>query len=661
MMIYHMTGAYPADSAVPDPDYCHYGAGVFLPLLRHLEGELQGVVRDDDPEYVHRCRVATRRIRAAMPLFPSCFPPRRRKKWERRIRILTRSLGAARDLDVQIAFVRSVLDERRAPDDPSPAVFSPAEVVSSRSSHTALAPLPDAPGITLRSRIRTWIRGRRVTGTRLPVPSDPALSPSPDPHPVPSDPAVTGLECLLLRLIQQRRVMQPAVAEVATGFIGSGVIEDFSRYLQEVKVHSLLRGTGTISQASYESVFLRIMAGIGSLLWYEQYLSDPSSVDQHHAMRIMAKKLRYTLEAYSGLYPRSLKGEIRVIKRLQDLLGDIHDCDVWTSLLPRFLDEEESRSVAFFGNHRFFDQVRPGILMLTEDRKNTRAELFRELGRYWGELKEEGFWDQFHETISSPLEFPFSGRGDGNREGPVTIAVISDVHANLPALEAVLEDAGSRGAAVLLNAGDMTGYGPFPEEVVDLIRGRHILSVAGNYDLQVLSRKWKTGRPRSREKRLAMRWAYRNLSQENRNWLKNLPRLLRLPVRGLTLLVTHGSPDSITEYLDDGTPESRLREIAARAGARVVVTGHSHRPAAREVDGVWFVNPGSVGRSEDGDTRASYALITVEPFSLTHIRVPYDIERTIAAVHSRNLPAIFARIISEGRPLDMVRESRRQS
>jgi putative phosphoesterase len=662
-----MSGRKPGDSPLPDPDYCLYGAGTFLPLLMQLETELAGVVRDDDIEYVHRCRVATRRIRAAFSLFPECFPDRRQKKWEKEIRRLTRSLGDARDLDVQVEFVRSILANRIPGKTTGLPLFSPVEEKSqslSPAQTTAVLVMDDESrgdsSRSLRSRIRFWVKDRPFLTGRTEQPDDKTRD---EPNPQkpgaifsPSDPVIPGLECLLLRLVQRRQVMQPEVARVAGDCSGSGMIEDFARYLHDLKVRAMLQGNGVHSLYSYERAFTQIMVRIADLFWFEPYLSDPSLIHQHHAMRIAAKRLRYTLEAYAGLFDDRVKEELKVIKKIQEILGDMHDCDVWIEFLSRFLDEEEERSRAYFGNTRFFDLVRPGILFLIKDRKENRGVLFENLCLYWDQLKEKGFWDKMSEKISIPMQNSFTGEIGTARSGPITIGLISDVHANLPALEAVLADAESRGAVVMLNAGDSTGYGPFPDEVANLLRSRHILSVVGNYDLSVLSKKWKNDRPRSREKQVAMRWAYHNLSLENRAWLKSLPREIRLSVRGLTLLVTHGSPDSITEYLDDGTPESRLREVASGVGARVVVTGHSHRPAAREVDGVWFVNSGSVGRSEDGDPRACYALITVDPFSLTHIRVPYDIERTVAAIRHRHLPDAFAWIVQEGRSLEMVRD-----
>lgn len=466
---------------------------------------------------------------------------------------------------------------------------------------------------------------------------------------------MAGLECLLLRLSQKRRVMQPDIAAIVTDTLERGMIQDLTRFLHDLKIRSMLRGTGTPSLYSYEQAFLHSMVRTADLFWFEPYLSDPSLIHQHHEMRIAAKRLRYTLEAYAHLFEDHLRSEIKAIKKVQEFLGDLHDCDVWIEYLPAFLKEEEERSVAYFGNHRFFRLIQPGISLLLDERRKMRGRLFDEFCGYWEQIREEGFWDHLSEKISVPVQNAFTGEVGKSTAGPVTIAVISDVHANLPALEAVLADAEKRGVAVVLNAGDMIGYGPFPDEVVSLIRSRHILSVIGNYDLSVISKKWKTGKPRSREKQVAMRWAYHNLSQENRVWLKSLSREIRLSVRGMILLVTHGSPDSITEYLDDGTPETRLLEIASDLGARVVVSGHSHRAAAREAGGVWFVNPGSVGRSEDGDPRACYALITVDPFSLTHIRIPYDVERTVSAIRERHLPDSFTRIVREGRPLEMVR------
>ena len=115
--------------------------------------------------------------------------------------------------------------------------------------------------------------------------------------------------------------------------------------------------------------------------------------------------------------------------------------------------------------------------------------------------------------------------------------------------------------------------------------------------------------------------------------------------------MTHGSPDQIDEHLDQGTPESRLRGSRKSQG-RYNCTGHSHLPSIRQFDDVLFVNCGRVGRTEDGDPSACYALLTLDPLSVVHVRVSYDISRAIVAMQNRHLPGSFTRMISEGRSFD---------
>ncbi|MDD1729311.1 MAG: CHAD domain-containing protein, partial [Methanospirillum sp.] len=135
-----MTGRQPIECLLRNPDYCLYATNIFLPLLMQLEAELQGVLRNDDIEYVHRSRVATRRIRAAFPLFAECLPTDRRRAWEKQIRRLTRSLGEARDLDVQIGFVREFLETQNPEKRSAVPLFSLAEPV-------CITPVPDATEI----------------------------------------------------------------------------------------------------------------------------------------------------------------------------------------------------------------------------------------------------------------------------------------------------------------------------------------------------------------------------------------------------------------------------------------------------------------------------------------------------------------------------------
>jgi len=239
------------------------------------------------------------------------------------------------------------------------------------------------------------------------------------------------------------------------------------------------------------------------------------------------------------------------------------------------------------------------------------------------------------------------------------IALLGDVHANLPALEAVLAHAQAQGAAQIWNIGDFVGYGAFPNEVVQRLRQAAELNILGNYDLKALhfpekEKRWrKNKRP---EKYLAFRWAHQELSKENRRYLLSLPEEIRLEVAGQRILLTHASPASSEEHLYPETPQEHLVELAEQAQADIIIFGHSHRHFARTAAGTLFINTGSVGRPDDGDPRACYALLEISEASLQvhHVRLEYDIARAVAEIRRRGLPEAFAQMILQGRDMDNI-------
>ena len=239
------------------------------------------------------------------------------------------------------------------------------------------------------------------------------------------------------------------------------------------------------------------------------------------------------------------------------------------------------------------------------------------------------------------------------------VALIGDVHANLPALEAVLADAKARGAEAVWNVGDFVGYGAFPDQVVRLLRSEDAVSIVGNYDRKVLRfparrRAWRQSK--APDKFLAFEWAHRNLSPDSREYLASLPRERRLTVGGRRVLLTHGSPASEDEPLTDETPPRRLGELAELARADVVICGHSHRPLRREAGAVLFIGTGSVGRPEGGDPRACYALLEIDGHGLSvrHRRVAYDTGGAADAIRGRDLPEAFAEMVLRGESYDGV-------
>jgi hypothetical protein len=133
----------------------------------------------------------------------------------------------------------------------------------------------------------------------------------------------------------------------------------------------------------------------------EHTLADPQDYDGHHRMRIAAKKLRYTMEICDAAYDKALSPLIKSVKKLQTLLGDIHDGDVWVDNVDVFIDRERERTVEFFGHDRPFLRLMPGLTMLRDERRRHREQTFGELVTFWGTLREATFWTELEKTLRS--------------------------------------------------------------------------------------------------------------------------------------------------------------------------------------------------------------------------------------------------------------------
>ena len=217
------------------------------------------------------------------------------------------------------------------------------------------------------------------------------------------------------------------------------------------------------------------------------------------------------------------------------------------------------------------------------------------------------------------------------------IAVLADVHGNLHALKAVIDDANQRGITIFLNAGDLTGFGVFPNEVIRLLTLKKTVSVIGNFDLEVLN-KHKTG---NSAKKLALKYTQNELSKPCEEYLGSLPRKITFELADKKLLMVHGSPSAIDEHVYHDTPTKRLRELAKIADADIIIVGHSHEQFLTEIDKVSFVNPGSVGRPYDGNPQAAYAIASLNPFSVEFLRIDYSIKSAAQAMRKKKMPESF--------------------
>lgn len=243
-------------------------------------------------------------------------------------------------------------------------------------------------------------------------------------------------------------------------------------------------------------------------------------------------------------------------------------------------------------------------------------------------------------------------------------ALISDIHANLPALEAVLDHIANRAEVdAAVHLGDLVGYAPWPNETVALLKDLRIPGIAGNYDSTVATDYAHCGckyeDPRQEElSHLSYDWTRKNASAETKRFLARLP--FRLDLRaagghtsGPTIILVHGTPTLNTLYWTEDRPDSFCLKMARIAGAKrgdVICFGHTHKPWHREVEGIHFVNTGSVGRPKDGDWRAGYVVLdmTGEHPGVELVRVEYDLVRAVQAVRRSELPDDFAEYLATG-------------
>ena len=231
-------------------------------------------------------------------------------------------------------------------------------------------------------------------------------------------------------------------------------------------------------------------------------------------------------------------------------------------------------------------------------------------------------------------------------------AVFSDVHGNLPALEAILADVEHRRVTHTICLGDLVGYGPSPNEVALLVRDRSIPTLMGNYDQGIgfetgdCGCVYKTDEQRA-EGAVSLAWTQEAVTAEVKAYLRTLEDHFVLQTPGGDILAVHGSPRRINEYLFEDRPVSAMERMAHEYPYAAVLFGHTHIPYVRPVGGTTFVNVGSGGRPKDGDWRVCYALVDPEKLAagetfVEFVRVPYDYERLTALLSRTPLITGFA-------------------
>ena len=251
------------------------------------------------------------------------------------------------------------------------------------------------------------------------------------------------------------------------------------------------------------------------------------------------------------------------------------------------------------------------------------------------------------------------------------IALFSDIHSNLPALEAFFKDLEKSKPDTIYCLGDLVGYNLWPNEVINEIRKRGIPTIAGNYDFGVgrTSDDCGCAYKTEEEKEMGVQSiALTNqlVNSEERNYLRSLPAHIQVEYQlnsdSLFLLMVHGSPRKKNEYLFEDRDEKSMFRILETSNADILFFGHTHKPYHRifeyEKNGQkayrHAINIGSIGKPKDGDPRGCYALITIDENSskndrnsikVEFIRFTYDLDKATKAIEESNLPNAYAEML----------------
>lgn len=233
------------------------------------------------------------------------------------------------------------------------------------------------------------------------------------------------------------------------------------------------------------------------------------------------------------------------------------------------------------------------------------------------------------------------------------IALISDIHGNLIALEEVLQDIENRDIDEIYCLGDLVGYGPSPNEVINLIKEKGIPCVQGNYDEKVTKGFDRASLANNEVDNLTIKeqillWTQDNISKENIKWLEDLPKNIEFEVEGKKTLLVHGSPRKNNEYLYEDSTE--LDEIGEITEVDIMACGHTHMAYHKIVNGIHMINSGTVGRPKEGNPDITYMIINITEKNVDTemVKLEYDYETVAKAIENSSLPNEMAEKIRKG-------------
>lgn len=254
------------------------------------------------------------------------------------------------------------------------------------------------------------------------------------------------------------------------------------------------------------------------------------------------------------------------------------------------------------------------------------------------------------------------------------IVLFSDIHANLPALNSFFSDLDARKPDAIYCLGDLVGYNVWPNEVINEVRERQIPTIAGNYDFGIGRSSEDCGCAYQTDEEkangsISISFTNQEVKNDERQYLRTLPAHIRVEFQlnqdKLNLLLVHGSPRKINEYLFEDREEKSLLRIIEQAGADIMCFGHTHKPYHRVLNsGIGgqnhyrhAINIGSVGKPKDGNPQGGYVMLTIDDhssfsdpdsFRVEFTRFDYDVEKAAKAIEESILPKAYAISLRKG-------------
>ncbi|MBN2620862.1 CHAD domain-containing protein [candidate division WOR-3 bacterium] len=314
--------------------YCRYGARELYQFLQAMEVEIPGVRKAQDIECIHRMRVASRRARSALRLFKECFPGALLRRWQKEIRNVTRCLGAARDLDVQIEVLKAF-----------------------RHAHDKAE-------------------------------------------------YKTGIGHILYHVREKRREVQNEVIRSLEKIEAKGILQKISLYLQGILLHGSFRDGPRPSLFMLQRACSLIIDELDALLAYRSYVEKEYADDKLHRMRIAAKHFRYTMEIFSNMYESGLDEYIKAVKKIQKHLGEMHDCVIWLSYLPKLLKTEKKHVARYPNPEQRLAMIERGVHYFEVDRKQVRLREYRAFYEHWQKITADNMFGKLRGYLTQEIKNP---------------------------------------------------------------------------------------------------------------------------------------------------------------------------------------------------------------------------------------------------------------